>query len=163
MANMIATPISLAVAKVYIASYHRHHPPPVGHKFSLAALKNGKLVGVVVVGRPSSRALDARGYLEVTRSCVDGTRNANSFLYAAAYRESVKRGHSIIITYTQSGESGASLRAAGYRVDAILAPRKGWDCPSRPRNGNSNDNITRIRWIKDCNSATKSNSEPAAK
>ena len=52
-------------------------------------------------------------------------------------------GYVRLITYTQDGESGASLRAAGWRVVAQRKPRPGWDMPSRRRLGNGNDNVAR--------------------
>lgn len=60
-----------------------------------AAIKDGKnqdgtlkykIVGVAIVGHPVSRYLDDGWALEVNRLCTDGTRNACSFLYAAAWR-----------------------------------------------------------------------------
>ena len=81
-------PISLKEANAFVAQHHRHHRPVTGHKFSVAAAVNGALdgeiVGVAIVGRPVSRYLDDGWTLEVNRLCTDGTRNACSFLYAAA-------------------------------------------------------------------------------
>jgi hypothetical protein len=47
---------------------------------------------------------------------------------------------------TQADESGASLRAAGYRVVASRPPRPGWSCPSRPREDRGVDGIARTLW-----------------
>ncbi|WP_368857024.1 XF1762 family protein [Umezawaea beigongshangensis] len=38
-----------------------------------------------------------------------------------------------MITYTSAGESGASLRAAGWRLVHVRPARAGWDTPSRRR------------------------------
>ena len=141
-------PVDFAQACEFVARYHRHHKPPVGHKFSIGVASDGELVGVAIVGRPVSRVLaaDPIRTLEVTRSATDGTRNANSKLYGAARNIAFEMGYDRIITYTQEGESGASLRAAGYRVIAQRPPRRGWDTPSRERIAQGNDGIARTLW-----------------
>ena len=53
-----AVPISLKNANEFVMELHRHHAKVQGHKFSVAAEKNGKLVGVAIIGRPVSRHLD---------------------------------------------------------------------------------------------------------
>lgn len=67
-------------------------------------------------------------------------------LYGAACRATFALGYDRLITYTQEGESGASLRAAGARVLAERKPRKGWTTPSRPREAKSTENVTRTLW-----------------
>lgn len=84
--------------------------------------------------------------VEVTRTATDGTRNANSMLYAAVARAAFALGYRRIVTYTQAGESGSSLRAAGYRVIARRPPRSGWTTPSRPRRDHGVDGIARTLW-----------------
>ena len=80
------TPVSLATANTFVAEHHRHHKPVTGHKFSIGCTADGQLVGVAIVGRPVSRYLDDGQTLEVNRLCTDGTKNACSMLYAAAWR-----------------------------------------------------------------------------
>lgn len=82
----------------------------------------------------------------MTRTATDGTAHVNSMLYGAAWRASKALGYRRLITYTQSGESGVSLRAAGYLVVAERPARKGWDTPSRPRNDRGVDGIPRTLW-----------------
>jgi hypothetical protein len=43
-------------------------------------------------------------------------------------------GYQRLITYTQLGETGTSLRAAGFVVAAELRLRPGWTTPSRRAN-----------------------------
>lgn len=62
-----AAPISFADAAEFVRLHHRHHTPPRGHKFSIAAMESDRLVGVVIVGRPVSRHRDDGVTLEVTR------------------------------------------------------------------------------------------------
>lgn len=140
-------PVSRAAAFGFVSMWHRHHRPPVSHKFSIgAADNNGVLHGVVVVGRPVARMFDDGLTLEVTRSATDGTPNANSMLYAAAWRATKALGYGRLVTYTQDGESGASLRAAGWRVIAERPARRGWNVPSRPRGDRGVDGIPRTLW-----------------
>ncbi len=85
--------------------------------------------------------------MRVNRAAVaDGVRNANSILYAAAWRAAKALGYRRLVTYTQEGESGASLRGAGWLVIAELRPRPGWDMPSRARAGSASDRIARTLW-----------------
>lgn len=129
---MRAIPISLADANAFVAKYHRHHPPVVGHKFSIGASDAGGLLGVVIVGRPVSRLRDDGMTLEVTRLCTTGARNVPSFLYGKAARAAFALGYDRIGTYTLPDEGGASLRASGWK---IIGERGGgeWSSPSRPR------------------------------
>jgi hypothetical protein len=121
-------PLTHRQACDFISKWHRHHKPPVGEKFALGALdcETSQLVGVIVVGRPVSRAYDNGLTAEVTRSCSDGTKNVNSFLYSAAWRVAREMGYLKLITYTQKTESGISLKAAGWKVIAERDARKSW-------------------------------------
>lgn len=125
------TPVSLAEANAFVVQHHRHHKPVTGHKFSIGCTADGRLVGVAIVGRPVSRYLDNGLTLEVNRLCTDGTKNACSMLYAAAWRAARAMGYLKIITYTLDTESGASLRAAGWTC-AGLAGGKRWTGSRRP-------------------------------
>ncbi|WP_435856383.1 XF1762 family protein [Streptomyces rochei] len=64
----------------------------------------------------------------------------------AAWRAAKALGYRRLITYTQDGESGASLRGAGWHVIASRPPRAGWHTPSRPRAGHGNDHVPRLLW-----------------
>lgn len=119
-------PVSFQTACKFVASLHRHNKPPVGHKFSIGLISNGVLVGVAIAGRPIARHFDNGLTLEVSRTCTDGTRNANSMLYGAVWRAGKAMGYKRLITYTQANESGESLRGAGFKVVKHLPPRKSW-------------------------------------
>jgi hypothetical protein len=125
-------PISLEEANSFVERHHRHHKPVRGHKFSIAAVFSGNTVGVAIVGRPVSRIRDDGLTLELIRLCVDGTRNACSFLIGKAAKATFALGFVRIGTYILQSENGVSLRAAGW---TIIGETKGgtWDCPSRPR------------------------------
>jgi hypothetical protein len=140
-------PVSFKDASGFVSMWHRHHPPPIGHKFSIGVANEADvLVGVAMVGRPVARHYDDGFTLEVNRTCTDGTRNANSMLYGAAWKATSALGYTRLITYTQEGESGSSLKGAGWKVLAERPPTKGWSSPSRPRVGNGNDGIARTLW-----------------
>ena len=140
-------PVAFADACGFVKMWHRHHEPPVGHKFSVGvADEAGVLRGVAIVGRPVARMYDDGLTLEVNRTATDGTPNANSMLYGAAWRAARSLGYGRLVTYTQAGESGASLRAVGWRVIAERPARAGWDVPSRPRDGHGVDGIPRTLW-----------------
>ncbi|MBF6332377.1 XF1762 family protein [Nocardia transvalensis] len=139
-------PVSFAEARNFVATHHRHHRPPPGHKFSTGVALGDRLVGVAIVGRPVARHLQDGRTLEVTRTATDSTPNANSKLLGAVRRAATALGYRRLITYTQHDESGSSLKAAGYRYVAHRAPRRGWDCPSRPRVNRGSDGIERILW-----------------
>lgn len=125
-------PVSLAEANAFVAEHHRHHKPAVGHKFSLGCTDGEKIVGVAIVGRPVSRYLDDGRTLEVNRCCTDGTRNACSILYAAAWRAARAMGYQKLITYILDTEPGTSLKAAGWQC-AGLAGGLRWTGKRQPK------------------------------
>ena len=132
MGKLSAVPLDFQTAAEFVLRHHRHHTPPVGHKFSIGAAANDQLVGVVIVGRPVARRRDDGQTLEVTRLCTDGHPNACSFLYGAAARAAFALGYRRIGTYILKREAGASLAAAGWKLIAET-PGKSWSVPSRPR------------------------------
>ena len=111
--------LELAEANDLVARLHRHHKPVVGHRFSIGARDAaGRLVGAAIVGRPVARMTDHHATLEVTRLVTDGTPNACSLLYGAAARAARALGYAKIQTFILHGETGASLRAAGWEFEA---------------------------------------------
>lgn len=141
-------PMDYDTAARFVRMWHRHHPMPrPAHRFSLGvATPDRVLRGVAMIGNPVARPLQDGRTLEVNRTATDGTPNANSALYAAAWRAAKALGWCRLITYTQAGESGASLRGAGWRVIAERPPRGGWDTPARPRENRGTDGIPRTLW-----------------
>lgn len=130
--KLLKAPISLEDANAFVQRHHRHHKRVIGHKFSIAAVLDAEIVGVVIVGRPVSRHRDDGRTLEVTRLCTNGARNACSFLYGAAARAAFALGYTAVGTYIRADEDGTSLIAAGWREIGRTKGRS-WDCPSRPR------------------------------
>lgn len=145
-------PISFREASAFIKQLHRHHPPPRGMKFAIGCSGlAGRLVGVATAGRPVARCLDDGVTLEVNRTCTDGTKNANSMLYGAARRVGVAMGYARILTYTENGESGATMRACGFRLDKTLEPRGNWAQSSLKlrsiRKADARSDVGRLRWV----------------
>lgn len=128
-------PLSLKEAQDFINEYHRHNVAPIRDKFRIGLNDGEKVIGVIMVGRPIARHNDDGWTLEVTRCCVlEGYKDANSMLYAAAWRATRNMGYKRLITYTLITEPGTSLVAAGWKVIGQTKARpKGWDTPSRPR------------------------------
>lgn len=125
-------PVDLAEANEFVRQHHRHHQPVPGAKFCVGAMHDGAIVGVAIVGRPVARWLDDGLTLEVNRSCTDGTKDANSALYGACRRAAFALGYRKLVTYTMPSESGASLKAAGYRLIGEAGGGR-WSRELRPR------------------------------
>jgi hypothetical protein len=149
MGELYLVPVSQRDAKAFCAMWHRHHAPPRGMKFCVGAAAESVLRAIAIAGRPVSRWCDDGQTIEVTRVASDGYRNSCSMLYGACARAAFALGYTQVITYTQEGESGASLRAAGYRVIAKRKPRPGWNMPSRPREAKGTEGIARTLWEAD--------------
>lgn len=136
--RLILSPSSLVEANAFVRLHHGHHPPVQGYKFAIACRDGDRLCGVVVVGRPVSRALQAAGAMELTRVCTDRTPHVASKLIAAAWRALDAMGCRWAVSYTLASEPGTSYRAAGWsRVEQDGLPVEfgggSWHRESRPR------------------------------
>ena len=129
---MMVVRLQLPEANAFVAEYHRHHKPVVGHLFSIRAAQDGKIVGVAIVGRPVARMRDDGETAEVTWLCTDGTRNACSFLYGACARAAFALGFKRIGTYILASEPGTSLTGAGWRLVGETGGGS-WSRGDRPR------------------------------
>lgn len=143
---MRPVPIGLKDAGRFVGSLHRHHGEPQGGKFAIGAMKDDRLVGVVITGRPVARGLDNGRNAEVTRLCTDGTHNACSLLYGAAARAAKAMGYDRIYTYTLASEPGDSLHASGWIRETVTAGGS-WSTPSRKRN-DKHPTDPKIRWVR---------------
>lgn len=140
-------PVSLKAANEIVSQWHRHHGAKNnGYRFAVGVALAGRIVGVAIVGNPVAIGLADGWTLEVNRTCTDGTRNANSMLYGAAWRTAKGLGFHRLITYTLPAEGGASLRAAGW----TCAGEAGGDSWNRPNCGRPRiDKIPlepKLRW-----------------
>lgn len=149
-------PLTFRQAGRFVAFMHRHHPPPRGTKFAIGVVEKGTddLRGVAMVGRPLARAYDTGRIAEVNRTCTDGCPNANSALYGAAWRVAKAMGYRSIITYTQEGESGSSLRAAGWRLVRTIKARGSWASSTKDerlvamRDSKGHGGVARVLWVQ---------------
>jgi len=141
-------PCTIQRAREIVREYHRHNRPPLGGLFALSAVLDGRVIGVAIVGRPCARALQDGYKAEVTRTCTlpNAPKGTVSFLYAACRRAAIALGYRKLYTYTLQSESGASLRGAGWKREAELKARKGWDAPSRHRGPGTVDGVAKVRW-----------------
>lgn len=124
-ASLHTSPIAFAEVCAFIAAHHRHHKPPVSHLFSVAASDGEKVVGVAVVGRPVARMLQDGWTAEVTRLATDGSKNACSLLYGAAWRAARALGYRRLVTYTLPEEGGHRYGPPGGSASARLAAGRG--------------------------------------
>jgi hypothetical protein len=146
-------PLTLREANEFVTKYHRHNKRCAGHKWSVGAIHKGKLVGVIIVGRPVSRKLDNRFTLEVNRNCVldDAPKGTCSFLYSKAIKIWQSMGGKKIITYTLQTETGGSLKAVNFNKETkvqIFKKNKGWTTRAN-RVWQEFQSIPRIRWAKE--------------
>lgn len=125
-------PVTLRDARRFIGEHHRHNLPPRGWLFGVSVWSAGEMVGVGVAGRPVAREIPALT-LEITRTCTIGTPNACSMIYGALARAGKALGYHKVITYTLASEDGASLKAAGFVVEAVLPGRPSWDYTGQAR------------------------------
>ena len=138
-------PMSVRDAMQHVRSWHRHSRRIQGGLFAACVVDpDGWPVGVAIVGRPVSRVLQERGYLEVVRVATTGARNACSMLYGWASREVRSRGASGLVTYIRADEPGITTRAAGWvHTHTTRARRVGW----ANRSGRARqDCIAKTRW-----------------
>lgn len=141
----------ITIARVAVARMHRHlpKPPPSGLvAFEVVSTDTRWPCGWALVGRPTSRVLQERGYVEVTRCVTDGTPNACSALYGAASRWARQIERPAIVTYTLASESGVSLRAAGWVECGMTGTgQRQFDTPSRRRSLRVGDvALPKRRW-----------------
>ncbi len=135
MGKLQHTHLKLSEAQSFVGQFHRHSKPLKRHMFSIGAhtgmLMYGEgfakqhgyplgLVGVATVDRCSSAWSKYPGYIELRRLCVNpkfAETHAASYLIGKVKQACFAMGYKIIVTYTQPGESGASLMGAGFVMD----------------------------------------------
>ena len=137
-------PVTRADAFAFVEQHHRHHRPPPGCLFCVGVATRGEIVGVAVIGRPVSRHLDDGWTIEVVRVATDGTANACSALYGAAWRAAKALGWRKAVTYTLPEEGGGSLRGAGWRCIGETGGGS-WSRPARPR-VDKHPTQVKLRW-----------------
>ena len=139
-------PITIRDANAWVLERHRHNPPVQGALFALAvSTDDGQLVGVAIVGRPP-RGLQDGHTVDIRRVCTNGYPNACSFLYSRCRRAAAALGYSRVISYSRQDEGGASLRGAGFELDAKLPARDAVKANKQRIRVNSTEPAPRFRW-----------------
>jgi hypothetical protein len=155
-------PVTLTEAKILVNGYHEHNEAPESWKFGTGIAADGELVGAAMVGRATGRGIDQKLDVEITRLVITEKgryRNACSMLYGAACRMAAAGGYRCAYTYTLDEEDAASVRAAGFVLDAELPARPSWDSPGRPRQDETllgpkkRPSGPKKRWIRHLKSA----------
>ena len=145
---MTIVPITLKAANAFVATYHRHHKPTVGHKFSIGLSLNDDLIGVAIMGRPVARGSDNGFTIEVARLCTNGAKNACSMLYQAAARSSKELGYKKIQTYILQSELGTSLKASGWKMEAVTAGGQ-WKHTDGKKRRTDQPTMPKQRWVRE--------------
>ncbi len=145
--GLYLVPITLREAQAFISQHHRHHNPPRGCICVVGVAKQESIVGVCVIGRPVARMAQDGWTAEVTRVATDGTRNACSMLYGAAWRAVKALGYKKLITYTLPEEGGSSLRGAGWNCIG-KAGGGSWNRKRRPH-VDTHPTQRKFRWEKE--------------
>ena len=144
---MVIVPITLKAANTYVSERHRHHKPSTGHKFSIGLMVDEEIIGVAICGRPVARGSDNGFTLEVSRLCTDGSANACSKLYGACARVAKEMGYKKIQTYILESEPGISLKASGWKLEAITAGGQWKYTGGKPRRTDQ-PTEPKQRWVK---------------
>lgn len=137
-------PMSLREARAYVDRVHRHHRAPQGGLFAIGLEDAGAVVGCAIVGKPVARMLDDDYTAEVTRLATDGSKNACSMLYAAAWRAARAMGYRRLVTYILGTEPGTSLDAAGWTLVGTSGGGS-WNRAGRPR-VDTHPTEPKLRW-----------------
>jgi hypothetical protein len=151
--SLTIIPITWRQACLFVEKHHRHHAGTRGCKWAVGVVDSGgQLHGVALCGRPVSRHLDDGLTIEVNRTCTDGYPNANSALYGACWRIAAAMGYRHMVTYTQEDETGASLKAAGFRRIRDIPARGSWWASSQAlkhlRDPEGAGDVERTLWAK---------------
>lgn len=141
-------PISIKAAKAFVKEHHRHGARMgITGLFATSITDGSQTVGVAIAGLPVARMLRDDFTCEIVRCCVlEGHSNGCSMLYGALRRAARALGFTKVITYTRVTEDGASLRAAGFRIEAQSQTGSAaiWSRAARPRQ--PNDPVQKHRW-----------------
>lgn len=138
-------PLDLKAANAYVLAHHRHNGKVLVHRFSIGVYDDDRLCGVAIVGNPVARKLCDGLTVEVHRCCTDGTRNACSILYGRCARIAREMGFKKIITYILESESGVTMRAAGWLIDAENVGGVKMDGICHPAHGSSSHTLSLAR------------------
>lgn len=130
-------PITVKAARKLVKQWHRKLPDVQGGLFASSVAVNDNVVGVAIAGNPA-RVWQGTGRIVISRVATPGveqlaeSKNACSALYGSMCRAAKALGYREAWTYTVDGESGISLKAAGFTCLGMTGDGE-HDRPSRAR------------------------------
>jgi hypothetical protein len=146
-------PLTVKAALRWCKEVHRRLPSLQGGMWCIAGQREGSVVGVAIVGRPTARMLDNGERLQVLRVASletdispSGHKGLNSMLYGACARAAFAMGATDLWTYIHDDEPGTSLKAAGWIKDPTPTDGGEWSRPSRAR-AKTVEAGRKIRWF----------------
>lgn len=140
-------PLTLREANLLVRDHHRHHREVVGCRWAIGVMVREQLAGACIVGRCQARMVEQYLECSVTRLVTLGTKNACSFLYAAAARIAREMGYEKIRTEILESEPGTSLKAAGW-IFSHMTTGGNYDRPSRKRSKGIYPEGPKQVWMK---------------
>ena len=148
-----AQPITVKAARQWCRAVHRHLPEVQGGLFAASVCNDDGLVAVGIAGNPA-RVWQGTGRIVISRvaalSELEHVGNhaapACTMIYGSLCRAARALGYREAWSYTLPGESGASLRAAGFRYMGETSGGE-WDREGRPREKPVNAS-KKGRWMR---------------
>lgn len=146
-------PVTVKSARAWVKQVHRHLPNVQGGLFASSVWNEDGLAAVGIAGMPP-RVWLGTGRIVISRVAAlpglepvgDHAAPACTMIYGSLCRAAKALGYREAWTYTLPGESGASLRAAGF-TDMGETRGEEWDRPSRARKAAVNAQRKR-RWMR---------------
>lgn len=135
----VIKPTTVKAAKAWVREVHRHLPVIQGGLFASSVWNEDRPVAMAIAINPP-RVWMGTGRIVIGRvAAIPGLDDVGShaapactMLYGSLCRAAKALGYTEAWTYTEPGESGASLRAAGFQFMGETRAAE-WDRPSRPR------------------------------
>ncbi len=137
----------------WIAELHYLRSKPSGFVHVLEFVEGRELIGAMILGRPSSRGLDADLVLELNRLYfIDDTTAYVESQALAMMRKHVRtwlNGIRLLISYSdpQQGHEGTIYRADGWAPFGMSTHKSGYGWASRP-NRKADPVTPKQRWVR---------------
>jgi hypothetical protein len=153
--ELAVRPIAQHRAQAFVAQHHGHNGALAIDRYRAGCWNGPTLVGVVVVGNPTSPALMNTGQVEVRRLCTDRSLPATirykaaTALYGWAVDTAERKGWRRIITYTLASETGLTLRYCKPRWKCEgPASREGASWEKRGPNRKKGPTEAKVLWSR---------------
>lgn len=149
----VIQPVTVKAAQAWVRQVHRHLPTIQGGLFATSVCRGGETVAMGIAVNPA-RVWQGTGRIVIGRVAAipalepvgNHAAPACTMIYGSLCRAAKALGYSEAWTYTLPGESGASLRAAGF---TYMGETRGeeWDRPSRSRKAAAST-AKKGRWMR---------------